>query len=432
MNDFSSAGIEMYKWITDLFRINRSLTGPGVLQTLGYIQELIPGLVIQSVETGFSACGWTVPVEWSVDEAYIETLDGVRVVDFQDNNLHLVGYSTPIDAIVESADLQKHLYSLPSQPTAIPYVTSYYERTWGFCVSENMRQSMTESAYHCVIASKLCDGHLHYADLVLNGASRREIVFSSYICHPSMANNELSGPALLTFIARLMMSTGNQKYTYRFVLAPETIGALVYIEKMGRDWPKDVIGIFNLTCVGDNRSYSLLASRTGDTYIDKVARFVMGECETSCIEYDYTTRGSDERQYNSPLVNIPTVSMMRSKYNTFPEYHTSLDNMELVSPDGLQGAYDVHLRAIHIIETNCKPCNTCRGEPQLSKYGLYSTLSIKRKHTRSRDFLNVLAYSDGINDLIDIATRIELGYEDVLEIVTILADVGLILLRSID
>jgi aminopeptidase-like protein len=431
MDKSNEFGHDMYRWICDLFPLNRSLTGIGVVSTLEYIKAIIPDLTIRYVETGFCACDWIVPDEWSVEEAFIETVDGNRVVDFAINNLHLVGYSEPVDRIVEIDELRRHLHSLPSQPNAIPYVTSYYQRTWGFCVSEYTRQTLKESSYRCVIRSKHFAGRLHYADLVVPGTSKKEIVFSSYVCHPSMANNELSGPALLTAIAQYVQALSNRNYTYRFILAPETIGALVYLEKQGVDWPSNVVGLFNLTCVGDDNAYSFLPSRNGDTYLDKIARFVFRDLQREHHEYTYLTRGSDERQYNSPGVDVPTVSMMRSKYYTFPEYHTSLDNLDFVSPPGLQGSFDVHKHAIHIIETNMIPTSTVRGEPQLGRYGLYEALSIKRVQTPSRDYLNVLAYADGINDLVDICCRIEISYTEVLKICKCLTDVGLLLGRDV-
>jgi aminopeptidase-like protein len=426
MSDRCNLGCEMFRWITDLFPINRSITGTGVVHTLDYFRKILPNLVVGSVASGYRACDWTVPDEWSVEEAYIESLDGVRIVDFKDNNLHIVGYSVPINAIVDNSELQLHLHSLPDQPSAIPYVTSYYERTWGFCVTENVRQTMQDSEYRCVITSHLRPGHLHYADLVVEGDTKKEIVFSSYICHPSMANNELSGPALLTAIARVVQSFDNRKYTYRFILAPETIGALVYIEKMGTCWPKDVVGAFNLTCVGDNNRYSFLPSRSGATYIDKISRFALDDLNINYEEYDFTTRGSDERQYNSPLVDISTVSLMRSKYHTYEEYHTSLDDLTFISADGLQGSFDLHRHVINILESNFVPVCTVRGEPQLGKYGLYDSLSIKRKRTPSRDYLNVLAYSDGEHDLVDICIRLDISYELCVGIATRLIEIGLL------
>ncbi len=431
MNNEENIGVQMYAWVCDLFPINRSITGTGVVQTIEYFTNLVPELEMHHVLSGSKACDWIVPDEWCVSEAYVETLDGRRVIDFCDHNLHLVGYSSPIDRIVSNSELHAHLYSLPEQPDAIPYVTSYYKRTWGFCVSHRTREGLTDAAYKCVISTKHFPGRLHFADLVIPGQTTDEIVISSYVCHPSMANNELSGPVMLIALLKRIQSLQNPKYTYRFILAPETIGALVYLERQGADWPKQVVGLLNLTCVGDNNNYSFLPSRLGNSYIDKISRFALKSMGIDYVEYDFVTRGSDERQYNAPLVNIPTVSIMRSKYNTYPEYHTSLDNLDFVSPAGLQGAYDVLDFILEILESNVVPSCTTVGEPQLGKYDLYDTLSIKRSKSTSRDVINFLCYADGTNDLVDICSRIDITFADALDICRRLEHFGLVSLACI-
>lgn len=397
---------EMYQWATDLFPINRSLTGEGVRQTLNYLKDLLPELELKSVPTGYRAFDWEVPEEWSVSEAFIEDEAGNRVVDFADNNLHLLGYSEAADEWLTLDELQKHLYSLPEQPEAIPYVTSYYKKRWGFCLSHQQREQLKPGKYHAVIRAKHFEGVLNYAEWVLPGDTDREVFLSTYVCHPSMANNELSGPVVATALARWIKSLPKRKYTYRLVFIPETIGSLVYLSKNIDHLQQHVHAGFNISCVGDNRTYSYLPSRNGNTLADKVAQHVLQHTDPEYIRYTWLDRGSDERQYCAPGVDLPVATICRSKYGTYPEYHTSLDNLQLISPEGLQGAYSALQRALMVLENNQKPRILVKGEPQLGKRGLYPSLSTTGGTRKVRNMINFISYCDGEHSLLQIAEKI--------------------------
>lgn len=420
-------GNQMYELCKELFPINRSLSGEGVRETLRILQRENPEIEIYSIKSGTEVFDWTVPDEWNCKEAYIITPDGKKICDYSVNNLHLVQYSTPQEIEIDLDKLQEHLYSLPELPEAIPYVTSYYKPRWGFCISHKERQNLKPGKYKVVIKSELKKGVLNYADLVIPGESEDEIFFSTYICHPSMANNELSGLALATFLAKYIKSLDKRRYTYRFVFAPETIGALIYLSRHLEHLKKRVKAGFILTCVGDNRNYSYLASRYGNTLADKVAINVLKYEIGTFKEYSYLQRGSDERQYCAPGVDLPVCSVMRTKYNEFPEYHTSLDNLDLISPKGLQGSFDVYTKIIDILENNFYFKTTTIGEPQLGKRGLYPSMTTN--HTDySEAFLyrNFLAYADGTNDLIDIANIINVSAHTLIPVVQKLKSHGLI------
>ena len=411
-------GKKMHELSRELFPINRSLSGKGVRETLQILQRENPELQIHSIKSGTQVFDWTVPDEWNCKEAYIVTPEGKKICDYSDNNLHLVQYSIPFEGEMELEELQRHLYSLPELPGAIPYVTSYYKKRWGFCISEKERQKLKNGKYKIIIKSELKSGVLNYADLVIPGESKDEVFFSTYICHPSMANNELSGPVLATYLAKYIKSLKNRRYTYRFVFAPETIGSLIYMSRHLEELKERVKAGFILTCVGDERAYSYLGSRYGDTLADKVAKNILSNDVPSFKEYSYLERGSDERQYCAPGADLPVCSIMRTKYGKYPEYHTSLDNLELVTPNGLQGSYDVYTRMIDVLENNFYFKTTTIGEPQLGKRGLYPTMTTN--HTDySEAFLyrNILAYADGTNDLIDIANVIKISASSLVPIV---------------
>lgn len=403
-------GKEMHQWASDLFPICRSITGEGVRKTLRYLQDILPEINIYSVPTGTKAFDWTVPQEWNIKEAYVEDLDGNRIIDFKENNLHVVGYSTPIDQVMNFEQLDKYLYSLPEQPTAIPYITSYYKTRWGFCISDLQRQQLrldTERLYRVKIDSTLEDGQLNYGELILKGETKEEILISTYICHPSMANNELSGPVVATSLARWIKGLPNRRYTYRILFLVETIGAITYLSQHLEAMKANTIAGFVLTCVGDDRCYSFVESRLGNTLADRVAKHVLSYHAPDYRFYSFTERGSDERQYCSPGVDLPVCSICRSKYNEYPEYHTSMDDLNLISPQGLAGAFEAYQKCILILEKNNFYRCTTLCEPQLGKRGLYPNVSTKDSFMLTRNIINLLAYSDGNHDLMTIADKLE-------------------------
>lgn len=309
--DYSKVGEYMYQLLKELFPICRSITGEGVRETLRIIQKHIP-IKIHGIPSGTKVFDWEVPKEWNIKDAYIMDEEGNKIVDFKKNNLHVVGYSIPVDKTVNLEELESHLYSIEDQPEAIPYITSYYKERWGFCISHNQRKKLKDGNYRVYIDSSLKDGYLNYAELIIPGRTSKEIFLSTYICHPSMANNELSGPVLLTYLAKWIMSEP-RKFSYRLVFIPETIGSITYLSQNYKEMKENIIAGYNLTCVGDNRAYSFMPSRYGNTYADKVALNVLRYSQPDFIQYSYLQRGSDERQYCSPGIDLPVASIMRTK-----------------------------------------------------------------------------------------------------------------------
>jgi len=426
LSDEISNGKKMYKLAQDLWPITRSITGEGVRETLVHIKQEIPELNIESVATGTRAFDWTVPKEWNITEAYIEDQNGNRVVDFCKNNLHVVGYSIPIDAWMTLDELNEHLHSLPKQINAIPYVTSYYKKQWGFCLTHEQRVKLPAGKYHAVIKSTLSDGELNYGEIILKGSEDKEILLSTYICHPSMGNNELSGPVVTTFLVKWLMAIKNRRFTYRIIFVPETIGSIVYLSKHIEYLKKIIIAGYVVTCIGDNNCYSYLPSRNGDTLSDNVAKHVLSHVDPEYKQYTWLNRGSDERQYCAPGVDLPIASIMRSKYGEYPEYHTSLDDLKFISPDGLQGGYIALKKSLEILEFNCYPKVTVLCEPQLGIRDLYPSLSIKNTNIGVREILNLISYSDGTKSLLDISIIINTPFWKLLPMLDILVKKGLI------
>ena len=421
-------GMEMYHLCERLFPICRSITGEGVRETLSILKEIVPEIKIHEVPSGTKVFDWTVPKEWKIRDAWIKNSKGEKIIDFQKSNLHVIGYSVPIDKIVSLDELKKSVYTQPDQPDAIPYVTSYYKERYGFCMSKNQLDSLPEDTYHIFIDSELFDGSLTYGELIIPGETEQEVLFSTYLCHPSMANNELSGPAVSVYLAKWLLSLPKRRYTYRFVYIPETIGSITYLSQDDHlaTMKKNTVAGWNISCVGDDRTYSYIASRYGDTLSDKVTKNVLKYICPDYKSYSYLQRGSDERQYCAPGVDLPVCSICRSKYAEYPEYHTSKDNLELISPSGLKGAYNAYRQCIQILENNVKYRIQCFCEPQLGKRGLYPTLSKKGSYDEVRAMIDFIAYADGTNDLIDISEIINVPVNDLLPIVNKLKTSGLI------
>lgn len=397
--DLDDVGAWMHDLMRELFPICRSITGNGVRQTLSIIRSRIPRLEVFEVPSGTRVFDWTVPREWNIRDAYILDPTGRRIVDFRNSNLHVVSYSTPVDLELTLEELQPHLYSLPDQPDAIPYVTSYYREHWGFCLTHRQRSSLPEGRYRVVIDSTLTDGSLTYGELKIPGQIPQEIFLSTYVCHPSMANNELSGPVVTTALAQWIASRP-RRFSYRIVFVPETIGSLTYLSRHLAEMKERIIAGFNITCIGDDRAYSYLPSRAGDTLADRAALKILSEQQPDFIRYTFLDRGSDERQYCAPGIDLPVASIMRSKYREYPEYHTSLDDMRLVTSTGLAGGFRVLRDTIELLERNVVWRVTCLGEPQLGRRGLYPPVGTRDSHRLVKEMLDVLAYADGTRDLI--------------------------------
>lgn len=416
----------MYSLVKELFPICRSITGDGVRKTLRIIQREIPELKIFEVPTGTKVFDWIVPKEWNIKGGYIETLEGKKVIDFADTNLHVMGYSLPIDKIVSREELLEMCYTIPEQPDYIPYVTSYYKERSGFCLSEKQKQALTEDTYHVVIDSTLENGSLTYGELLIPGNSKDEIFLSTYVCHPSMANNELSGPAVAVELAKYILANKDRRYSYRIIFIPETIGSITYLSKNLDYMQKHVIAGYNISCVGDDRTYSYVESPYADTLADRVAQNVLNFHYPEYKRYSFLHRGSDERQYCSPLVHLPLCAICRSKYEEYPEYHTSADNLNLVSPNGLYGAFEVYRKCIDLLESNYMYIVTTPCEPQLGKRGLYPTLSRRGSINETRSMTAFIAYADGKHDLVDISNRINVPIDCLLPIIKKLLDNDLI------
>ena len=393
---------QMLKWAKDLFSICRSITGDGTRMTLSYFEKINPEFRRLKFKTGQKVFDWEIPKEWNIKDAYLEHESGERYAEFKKCNLHIVGYSKPVNKKISKKELLNYIHTQKDQPDSIPYVTSYYKERWGFCLSENQKRKLPDGNYKVIIDSDLKNGNLELSDAIFKGKTKKEIFFSSYICHPSMANNELSGPVLLNAIMHYIKSNyPKSKFTYRFVLLPETIGSIAYLSKFMKVMKSNMICGFNLTCVGDERAYSYVGSRKGNTLADdaiEAALFGLSNVK----KYSYLDRGSDERQYCAPGIDLPVCCFSRSR-SEYPEYHTHKDNFNVVTQKGLEGSFNVVKKIIDAIELELYPKTTMFGEPNLGKRGLYPTLSQKGKYDNTRLRMNLIAQSDGMTNIFKIA-----------------------------
>ncbi len=423
---FMKIGDKIYNLAEELFPICRSLTGDGVRQTLDKLAEIYP-VKQYSVKSGTRVFDWTVPKEWNIRDAYIMDENGNRIVDFLSCNLHVMGYSIPVNQIMTGKELEPYLYCLEEQEDAIPYITSYYSERWGFCVTAKQKYEIANSQqnYQVCIDSELKDGVLNYGEILIKGESEKEIFFSTYVCHPSMANNELSGPTVAIYLAKWIASLPKRRYSYRIVFLPETIGSITYLSTNLKQMQENMLAGFVLTCIGDEGDFSYIPSRYGDNLADKVASCVLKHSVKRFKEYSFLDRGSDERQYCSPFVDLPVCSVTKTKYGEFPEYHTSLDNMDFISAKGLGDSFEFYKTCIEALEFNDYYSIQCLCEPQLGKRGLYPTLSYKGSAEATRHMRNTIAYLDGKNDIFDICNLIHADVKTVIETIQLLANAKL-------
>ena len=403
-----------------LYPLNRSLTGKDTIQTLKVIKKEFPNLKIKKIKSGTRVFDWKIPSEWNVSEAYVEDKFGERIIDLKNNNLHLVGYSTPIKKTIYKQDLFDHIYSLKKQPAAIPYITSYYKKRWGFCINEYQKKMFNkkynkQDKFKAVIKSNFNNkGYLNYGELTLKGKKNDEILISTYICHPSMANNELSGTIVSMSLINYFQKFKKLNKSLRFIFIPETIGSIAFIKKNLKNLKKNVIGGYNLSCIGDERQYSCMFSKyenspSDESIIDAYKKLRIKKYKI----YSFLNRGSDERQYNSPGVDLKISSIFRSKYGEYPEYHTSLDDFKLVTLKGVTGGFNVAKGSIKSLLSKIIPKNKFICEPQLGKRGLYPTLSTKENKNITKNYMHFLQYADGTNSLEAIAKKINLNFKTV-------------------
>ena len=393
-------GFLMYELAKRLFKIPRSITGNGVRDTLSILKETCPLLKIYEIPTGTKVFDWEIPKEWNIRDAWIKDPDGKKIIDFKKNNLHVMGYSLPIHGKIGLDKLLDHIYTLPENPGWIPYVTSYYKERWGFCMSELQKRSLQAREYEVFIDSEFKDGSLTYGEIIIPGEAspEKEIFLSTYVCHPQMANHELSGPCVAIYLAKWLQARQN-RYTYRIAFVPETIGSIAYLSRNIEKMKERVEAGFVITCAGDTKTYSYLESPYANTLADRAARNILKHHASGYKTYSFLERGSDERQYCSAGVRLPVCSVMRSKYGEYPEYHTSADDLSLISAEGLEGSFELYSKILLALENNHKYKGKCACEPQLGKRGLYPTLSMAGSAFAVRDMMNFIAYADGENDL---------------------------------
>lgn len=427
-----------------LFPICRSLTGDGVRETLSILQEYAD-LDIKSYPTGTRCYDWTIPDEWNIRDAFIADSKGRRIVDFKDSNLHVVHYSVPVDAEMPFAELGKHLHTLPDLPTAIPYRTTFYERDWGFCLSQRQLDAFDpENSYRVVIDADLAPGSLTFGEKILPGESGEEFLISTYCCHPSMANDNLSGVVLTTLLLRELQAR-KTRHGYRFVFIPETIGAIAYLSH-NESAMKALAGGYVATCCGGPGSFGYKESFRGDVIIDRAARIALRDAGVEYIPYPFVPDGSDERQYSSPGFRIPVGSITKDKYHEYPYYHTSLDNLDFVKAEYLVASLELHLAAINILENNAlyRSLNP-HGEVQLGRRGLYPqlggvnkqrayedrpddrTLQASKAQWKEMDLISWLLFlADGEHDLLAIAERTGCPFAELARVARRLEDAGVL------
>jgi aminopeptidase-like protein len=421
-----TAGEELYKLVAELHPICRSITGDGVRRTLEIVDREVGGLEVTEVPTGTQVLDWTVPREWNVRDAWVADAAGRRVIDFQASNLHLVSYSTPVRARLSLAELKEHLFTLPDQPDLVPYRTSYYAERWGFCASQRLVDSLPDGDYEVCVDSTLADGHLTYGERLVEGQTSEEVLVSCHVCHPSLANDNLSGIAVASRLARLLAG-GRPRYSYRFLFVPGTIGSITWLagneDHLGR-----VRHGLVLSGVGDPGGFTYKRSRRGDAEIDRAVTHVLGRSGRPHRVVDFSPYGYDERQFCSPGFDLPVGRLSRTEFATYPEYHTSADNLDLVGPAQLQESLELGLEVVEVLEGNRRYVNLSpKGEPQLGRRGLYGQIGGRSDaEERQMAMLWVLNQSDGDHSLLEVAERSGLPFTLLAEVAAALEEAGLL------
>ncbi len=429
-NDAVELGVTLHNFAASLYPICRSITGDGIRKTLGMIGERIP-LELREVPTGTPVFDWTVPKEWNIRDAYIKTADGRRIVDFHQCNLHVMNYSTPVHATLPLKEIRPHLFTLPDHPDWIPYRTSYYKEDWGFCLSHRQLLQLEDGEYEVCIDSSLDEGHLTYGECYLPGQSKEEVLISCHACHPSLANDNLSGLSVATFLAQ-SLSRRDLRYSYRFLFLPGTIGAISWLAQNRESASRIRHGLV-LTCIGDAGGFHYKKSRRGDAEIDRAVACILRDFGGPSAILEFSPYGYDERQYCSPGFNLPVGCLMRSVWGTFPEYHTSADNLEFIQSDSLAESLRVCAAIVDVLEGNRRYVNQSPYcEPQLGKRGLYKSTGGTAIGEEINARLWVLNFSDGEHSLLDIAERSGISFAAIREAASLLHDAGLLIAVSDD
>jgi aminopeptidase-like protein len=422
----AAAGRELHRFAAELYPICRSITGDGIRQTLRMIQQRIP-LQIFEVPSGTSVFDWTVPKEWNINDAYLKDSSGRRVVDFQKCNLHVLNYSVPIHATMPLSEIRPHLFSIPEHPDWIPYRTSYYKEDWGFCLSHNQLVALPDGEYEVCIDSTLADGSLSYGECFLPGQSSDEILISCHACHPSLANDNLSGLTVATALAKFLAECSSDLYySYRFLFIPGTIGAITWLARNRDDAARIRHGLV-LTCIGDKAPFHYKKSRRGGADIDRAVAHVLSHLTEASEILEFSPYGYDERQYCSPGFNLEVGCLMRSVWGSFPEYHTSADNLNFIEPKYLAESLRACVTILDVLENNRLYRNRSPFcEPQLGRRGLYRSTGGDSIANEINARLWVLNLSDGENSLLDIAERSRLPFAAILEAADLLRENGLL------
>lgn len=413
----------MIELAKEIFPLNRSLTGRGNIKTLKILKREIGDLNIKYFKSGERVFDWKVPEEWNVNEAWLKDDKGNKILDYNKNNLSILQYSSPIKRNTNFKNLKKNLYTLKNQPDAIPYLVSYYKKRWGFCMKyKDFKKFRDKDKFQIFINSNFKKGKMPYGELLIKGKSKKEIFFSTYICHPSMANNEVSGIVLSVYIAKFIKSLKNNYYSYRIIFVPETIGSIAYLHKNYFHLKKNIIAGFNITCVGDEGNFSYLESRYGNTFSDRILKKLLKTNKINFKKYTWLDRGSDERQYCSPHIDLPIVSLMKTKYGSYPEYHTSLDQIgRVVTDKGLLQSFRIYKNLIKNIEKTIIPFSSFPCEPFLTKYNLIDTIGAQKNlNLNTRKLLDFYSYCDGTNSIEDISNKIKISVNETIKIYKLL------------